>query len=142
MPSSWATAAQAAVRQYNAAVLDLRTRDPRISVVDLYWPVKLAMTFTPENLVVGHHHVARHGFGNDLDHIFLKDRRHVGTVVQGLLANLFLDAVDARCARRTAPTGKPGDPGLRRAGAGHLLHEPGPRHRPVNRTCLASRHRT
>jgi hypothetical protein len=46
-------------------------------------------------VVAGRHLVAETG-KDRVDHAFLADGRHPGTLVQGLLARLFLDTVNAR----------------------------------------------
>lgn len=97
IPASWLDAATDALRQYNLAIRDLAGRESRIGLADLDLITRVARLVPSDYLVLGGRQVARRGSGDDLNHVFLSDRRHIGTIAQGLLARAFLTATNAHC---------------------------------------------
>lgn len=93
---TWADATRAAIQRYNAAIWALRGEDPRLTVVDLFWPLKLAARFGPGKASLFGVKLDIHSCGNNLESGFLNDKRHAGLVLQAMLARLFLDTVNLR----------------------------------------------
>ena len=56
---------------------------------------RLANLVSRERVVVDGLRMDRTDPGNSVEHFFLADRRHPGTVGQGLLAKLFVDTINA-----------------------------------------------
>lgn len=83
-----------AVSRYNSHVWSLAGRDSRIAVADLHLSTRLAQLVSPRSVHVGGRSISRAECGDGVDHVFLADRRHVGTVVQGLLARVLVAAIN------------------------------------------------
>ena len=92
-----------ALQEYNDAIHDWPNRDHRVSVVDLHLLLKLAASVSQEKAYVAGRWVDRQHCGNDLDHLFLNDHRHVGTLAQGLLAQIFVTTVNSRYGAHVSP---------------------------------------
>jgi lysophospholipase L1-like esterase len=93
--SHW-RAVDAAICQFNQALRDMAEATPNVAVVDLYWSTRVARMLSPQHVLVGGVRVRRTGTGNDIDHMFLADRRHIGTVAQGLIARMFMETLNRR----------------------------------------------
>ena len=91
-----ADAFTAAMRQYNAQIREIAAGDSRVALIDLEWSTRLADRFGMNRLVVGGRKLDRINPANDLDHVFLADVRHPGTLAQGLMARMWVDTVNAR----------------------------------------------
>lgn len=96
LPRSATDAARAAIQRFNRAIWGWRKRDARVTVVDLYWPLKLAVRFTPAKPPLFGVKLDFRGSGNRLQCAFLNDGRHAGLILQALLARLFLDTMNIR----------------------------------------------
>jgi hypothetical protein len=96
LPKANMLAAEAAVCRYNKELRRLAQGDPRVVIADLYWSTRVARMLSPQHVVVGGVRVVRTGTSNEIDHVFLADRRHIGTVVQGLMARMFIETVNSR----------------------------------------------
>jgi lysophospholipase L1-like esterase len=103
LPRAWATAAGEALRRYNAHIKGLRARDRRIAVVDLFLSQQAARMLAPRGLTLAGRRIIQDRPGNDVDHLFLADGRHLGTVGQGLMARLFVATLNARFDGRIRP---------------------------------------
>lgn len=90
LPAAWIDAASAAVRAYNARVRALAKGAARVAVADLDRYNRIARLLSPRYLVVGGRRLARGGVGAGIDHVFLADRRHAGTLVHGLIARVMI----------------------------------------------------
>lgn len=90
LPTSWGVAASKAIQRYNAAIRAMSGREGRVAVADLYLSTQLARFLSPSHVVVGGRRIARDACGSSIEHAFLADRRHVGTVIQGLLARVLV----------------------------------------------------
>jgi lysophospholipase L1-like esterase len=86
----------AAIRTYNAQIRGLAAADPRVALVDLDLYTRGANLLSADHVFFGGRRLDRRSPANDLDHFFLADVRHAGTLGQGLMAQLFVEAVNAR----------------------------------------------
>jgi hypothetical protein len=93
---SWADATTSAIRRYNATLRALAIGRPRIAIADLDLQARLANLISTEYIPVAGRRIDRSRTGNDSLHAFLDDRRHAGTIGQGLLARIVVDTVNAR----------------------------------------------
>jgi hypothetical protein len=96
LPRASADAATATIRRYNASIFALAARQPRIAVVDAALVARASELIGPDSVLVAGHHIVRSGPSDEPDHLFLGDVRHVGTVGQGLLAELVVATINAR----------------------------------------------
>jgi hypothetical protein len=65
--------------------------------------VRLANRISRRHAFIAGHRLERAGGRNDHEHLFLADRRHLGTIGQGLMAQLVVSAMDVKFAARVAP---------------------------------------
>jgi hypothetical protein len=103
LPPALADAYTAAIRQFNAHVRSLALKDPRVALVDLDLAVRAANLVSRDYALVGGRMLDRTRPGNDLGHFFLADVRHSGTLGQGLMARLLVEAVNAKFGAGVAP---------------------------------------
>jgi phospholipase/lecithinase/hemolysin len=96
-------AATAAMAHYNGRIRALACRHPRVSLLDLDLVTRLRDRLNPESVSVAGHPIERRVPGNDPTHLFLADLRHLGTVGQGLLAQLIVTAIDAKFQAEVGP---------------------------------------
>jgi hypothetical protein len=83
------------VAHYNGRIRALAFQNPRVSLLDLDMVTRLRDRLNPETVSVAGRPIERWVPGNDPTHLFLADVRHLGTVGQGLLAQLIVTAIDA-----------------------------------------------
>ena len=110
LASSLVDAYSAALRQYNAQLRMLALhprRLARVALVDLYFTTRLVDAISDEHVVVAGRKVDRIHPSNDLDHFFLADERHIGTVGQALFARMILEALNAKFAARFSSLEEP-----------------------------------
>jgi hypothetical protein len=93
---AWADAATATISHYNARIRFLALRKPRVALLDFDLSTRICDRLYPESVAIADHVISRTGASDDPDHLFLGDVRHLGTVGQGLFAELFVSAIDAR----------------------------------------------
>ncbi|WP_165226984.1 SGNH/GDSL hydrolase family protein [Aquisphaera insulae] len=91
-----------AVGTFNAKVTAIAASSPRIALVDLASITK-QLAIAPSSVPFGGTTIDLTTPGNDYHHFFLSDQIHVGTVGQGLIANAFVNAVDARFGLHVKP---------------------------------------
>jgi len=103
LPLAHADAATATIRRYNARIRALAAREPRFAVLDFDRVTQLSELIYPESVLVAGHPIVRSGPSDDPNHLFLGDVRHLGTVGQGLLAELLDATIDARFAAGVPP---------------------------------------
>jgi phospholipase/lecithinase/hemolysin len=96
LPRTYADAATATIQRYNASIWALAARQPRVAVLDFALVARISERIGPESLLVAGHPIVRSGPSDDPDHLFLGDVRHLGTVGQGLLADLLAATINAR----------------------------------------------
>ncbi len=120
----------AAIARYNAQIRAMAASDPRVALADLDLATRAANLVSARYALVGGRHLDRLHPANDLDHFFLADVRHLGTIGQGLIAQLFVNVVNAEfdagiepltdaeilSYARSHASPSPGDPGSRLAG--------------------------
>jgi phospholipase/lecithinase/hemolysin len=105
MPTALADAATAAIRRFNAQVRAIAAADGRVALIDLDLTARLASLLGEESVLVAGRRLDRRGAGNDPDHFFLADVRHPGTLGQGLMAQLLIEAVNAKFGAGIEPLG-------------------------------------
>lgn len=103
LPRSVLRAVDAAISQFNQELREMAKADPRVAVTDLYWSTRVARLLSPQHVLVGGVRVWRNGTSNEVDHLFLADRRHIGTVAQGLMARMFIETLNSRFHAELAP---------------------------------------
>ena len=96
IPLALADAYTAAQRTYNAQIRSTATSEPRIAVIDLDLTARVANLLSRDYVTVAGRKLDRREPANDLGHFFLADFRHPGTLAQGLLARMFVEAVNVR----------------------------------------------
>jgi lysophospholipase L1-like esterase len=130
LPRRVAAASTAAIGRFNAQVRALAAADPRIALADLDLATKAANLISTDYALVDGRWIDRRRPANDLEHLFLADVRHPGTLGQGLLARAFVDVLNAEFGAGIEPLGDaelvsfarslaapaPGDSGARLAG--------------------------
>lgn len=107
IPGPVADAYTEAIRGYNAEMRSLAASDPRTALLDLDLAMRLASRSGRGYVVVAGRKVDRLRPGNGLDHLFLADRRHTGTLGQGLVAQMLIETIDAKFAAGIEPLGGP-----------------------------------
>ena len=99
LPGRLLDAYSVALQRYNNQIKLLAFhpgRLARVAVVDLHLATRLADAISTDHVVVGGRKIDRNTPANDLDHFFLADGRHSGTIGQALLAKLILEAMNAK----------------------------------------------
>jgi phospholipase/lecithinase/hemolysin len=96
LPRASADAATAAIQRYNASIWALAAHQPRVAVLDFALFTRGSELIGPEAVLVAGHPIVRCSPGDAPDHLFLGDVRHLGTVGQGLLAELVVATINAR----------------------------------------------
>ncbi|WP_406700813.1 SGNH/GDSL hydrolase family protein [Singulisphaera sp. Ch08] len=93
----------AALQTYNTQIRSLALIQPRVAVADFDLAAKIANRFSRDHTLIGGRRLDRIESGNDLDHLFLADQRHFGTLGQGLMAQMVVNAIDTKFAATIAP---------------------------------------
>jgi phospholipase/lecithinase/hemolysin len=96
LPSAYADAATATIRRYNSRIRALAAGQARIALLDLDLVARIRDRLNPEAVMVAGRRIERFVSSNNPNHLFLADLRHLGTVGQGLLAELIVTAIDAK----------------------------------------------
>ena len=96
LPRAYADAATATIRRYNAWIWAIAARQPRVTVLDFALVARASMLIGTESVLVAGHPIVRSVPGDDSDHLFLGDIRHLGTVGQGLLAALLVATINTK----------------------------------------------
>jgi phospholipase/lecithinase/hemolysin len=96
LPESVLAAYSAALGRFNAQVRALAMVHPRVALVDFDAAVRISALASPKYVRVGGRKLDRRVAGNEPDHVFLADRRHVGTAVQALLARQVVAAANGQ----------------------------------------------
>jgi lysophospholipase L1-like esterase len=107
IPLEVADAFTTAIERYNSQIRWLALGNRRVALQDLDLGVKIAnavsLDYTPGAGVRLDRRIA----SNDPRHFFLADTRHPGTIGQALLAQMFIDTVNARFRFGIAPLTDP-----------------------------------
>jgi hypothetical protein len=98
-----ADAATSTMAHYNGRIRALACHNPRVSLLDLDMVTRLRDKLNPEAISVAGRPIERWAPSNDPTHLFLADARHLGTVGQGMLAQLVVSAIDAKFHAAVAP---------------------------------------
>jgi hypothetical protein len=85
-----------ALRQHNASIRALAHKSPRLALVDFDTVIRLATLTRSERVNLFGHWADRTRCGNSPDHVFLADRRHIGTLTQATMARLVATAANTR----------------------------------------------
>jgi phospholipase/lecithinase/hemolysin len=96
----------AAIGRFNAQVRGYALADRRVALIDLDLIARAADLISRDSVLVAGRRLDRVHPANDLDHFFLADVRHPGTLGQGLMARLFIDVVNARFGAGIEPLGE------------------------------------
>jgi lysophospholipase L1-like esterase len=100
IPSSTADAFSSAISEYNAQIRTLAGSSNRVALLDFDLSVQLANRLSHETNLAAGRRLTRIRPGNDPECFFLADSRHPGTLGQTLLAQMFIETVNARFAAR------------------------------------------
>ena len=103
LPRARADAYTAAISRYNAQIRALAANNPRVALLDLDVVTKLANLVSHDRTLIAGRTLDRTRASNDLDCFFLADARHPGTIGQGMIAKLFVDAINARFNAGVSP---------------------------------------
>ncbi len=98
-----ASAFSNAISRYNWHIRQSTMANPRIALVDLALATQLAPRPDSDHVIVVGRRLDWIRPANDLDHAFLADSRHISTLVQGMLANYVVSALNARLEARIKP---------------------------------------
>lgn len=93
----------AAIGRYNAEIRALGRSSPRVAVADFDLMTRLANRFSQDNAMIVGRRMDRVDGRNDSRHLFLADRRHLGTLGQGFLAQMFVNTLNGRFAAGIEP---------------------------------------
>jgi phospholipase/lecithinase/hemolysin len=127
LPDTLADACTASIRRYNCEIRAVAASDPRVALLDLDLIARIVNLMSRESVTVGGRLLDRRRPSNDPGHFFLADARHPGTLGQGLMARMFVEAVNARFGAGIPPltdrevagltdtlaANPPGDPSIR-----------------------------
>lgn len=91
-----------AIGRYNAQVRALAI-DRRAALLDLDLVTRASMLVGRDHVKLAGRRLDRSRPSNDPSHVFLADRRHMGTIGQGVLARMFLDLLNVRFGAGIAP---------------------------------------
>jgi phospholipase/lecithinase/hemolysin len=98
-----ADAFTAAIQRFNSQIRWLAWGNRRIALQDFDLAVKLANAVSLDYAPGAGVRLDRRVPSNDPRHLFLADTRHPGTIGQALMAQLFIDTVNARFGLRITP---------------------------------------
>jgi hypothetical protein len=96
LPRPLADAYTEGMSAYNAQVRAIAAAEPRAALLDVDRATRLAERFSPDRAVVAGRVLDSIHPANDLDHFFLADVRHPGTLGQGMFARMIVATVNAR----------------------------------------------
>lgn len=91
-----ADAFTAAMHEFNERIRELAASSPRIALVDFDLTARVMTLVSRDTLYLGSIVLDRRHPANALDHFFLADSRHPGTLGQGLMAHLIVETLNKR----------------------------------------------
>ena len=103
LPQAVADAFTAAIARYNAQVQAIASKDPQIALLDLDLAVKIGDLVSRDHVHLVGRRLDRIHPSNAIDHFFLADVRHPGTVGHGLLARMLVATLNAKFDAGIAP---------------------------------------
>jgi phospholipase/lecithinase/hemolysin len=95
-PTAVSNACISALTSYNEQIRGIASSHPQIALVDFDRVDRVARMLAPSRVTVGNRAIDRERAGNQPDCLILADRRHLGTVGQGLLARLIVEKINLR----------------------------------------------
>jgi hypothetical protein len=95
-PEAIATACREGIRRYNDEIRAIASSSDRVGLLDLEWAARLAFPIGRGRVLLAGQVLDRDRPANDPGHLFLADRRHLGSFGQAVLAKLIVDALDAQ----------------------------------------------
>ena len=87
-----------ALAKFNSQVRRLAITNPRVALVDFDLLTRLANLASRERMKLAGQKLDRTQGGNDLNHLFLADGRHLGVFGQAVLAQMIVTSLDAKFA--------------------------------------------
>src|SRR5512135_357399 len=94
-----------AIRSYNAQIRALALRQRRVALLDLDLVTRLANRVSLDRAVLMGRQLDRRSPGDAIDHVFLADSRHMGTLGHGFIAQLFIATLNRAFGAGIAPLG-------------------------------------
>jgi len=85
-----------ALAVYNSQIRNLALNSTRVAVADFDAADRFSSRLSRTKTVIGGHRLDRLGMGNSVEHLFLADGRHLGTIGQGFMAQLIVNAIASR----------------------------------------------
>jgi hypothetical protein len=111
-----------AIQKYNASAAALAATDGRVALADLAGAAAMAATSPTGTLSFGGQTISLLTPGDDFHDFFLADGVHVGTVAQGIIADLFTLAIADKFGGQTFPPTPPEIIRFARALQRHTTH--------------------
>jgi phospholipase/lecithinase/hemolysin len=105
IPRSLADTYARAIEQYNTQIRSFGTAGRRIAIMDLDLATRIANLLSPDHVYLAGRRLDRLRSGQDLEHFFLADRRHPGTLGQSMLAQMLIDTINDRFGAGIEPLG-------------------------------------
>jgi lysophospholipase L1-like esterase len=102
-PQDLRNACVAALKSYNDAIRDTAAREPRIALVDFERINSITRMLAPKRVTVGNRAIDRERPGNSPECLILADRRHLGTVGQGLIAKMIVQKLNLQFSTGLKP---------------------------------------
>ena len=97
----------AEVEAFNAEVRRIAdVPGSRVGVFDFARISRVSRLLAPRFVTVAGRRVERHRAGDAPEHLFLADRRHLGTMGQGMMAKFLADALNRKCGAAIKPLGE------------------------------------
>jgi hypothetical protein len=92
-----------ALKEYNKQIRNLARVRERVAVADFDMMAKVGNRLNKRYAYIAGRRLERLRGENDLDHLFLADQRHLGTIGQGLMAQLIVNAMNVRFSAGVPP---------------------------------------
>jgi hypothetical protein len=87
----------AELNAFNAEIRRMASGNVRVAVFDFARITLATRLLWPKTIVVSGRQIDRYRSGDTLDCLFLGDVRHLGTISQGMLAKMMIDALNRGC---------------------------------------------
>ncbi len=91
------------IAKFNSTVTALANSNPRVALVDLAAAAAAENSSPTGTYTVAGQTISLSTVGNNYHDFYLADGLHVGTVAQGTVADLFINAIDTKFGARVAP---------------------------------------
>lgn len=98
-----ADAAAAELDVINTEIRKIARSNPRVALLDFARITRISSYLAPETLSIAGHRVDRISPGDSVDHLFLADVRHLGTVGQGVFAKMVVDTLNTKLGTKIPP---------------------------------------